>query len=161
MKQCCIILLVLVMVTAVFTACTNENIPEAPSATQTTQPTPQDFSGVDFTGTWSVSQVKDSNGEAISTDKLKEIGADFTIELTGDGMYIISDADGKEIGQGTYSVAQNALTLTASGGNTVYTIQDENTISSPAADGSITIMARCCVDTTEDEGEQATTSPEA
>jgi hypothetical protein len=160
MKRCCVILLVLVITIALFSACANNETPEAtPSETQTPEPTPRDFSGVDLTGVWSVSQVLDSLGVPVGEYRLKEIGADYTIELLDGGMYIICDAEGKEIGQGEYGVVQDRLTFSAGGGETVYAIQDENTIQCTADDGSVTVMTRC-VDVSEDEEEEVITSPD-
>lgn len=158
MKRCCALLLVMVMVTAMFAACTNDGNPETkPPETQESETAPPDFSGADFTGTWGVSQVLDSLGAPVSQDKLKAIGADYTIELLDGGLYIICDAQGKVIGQGNYSVVQDRLVFSAGGGETVYTISDENTIQCEASDGSVTIMTRRCNDTEEPDTEEPDT----
>jgi hypothetical protein len=154
MKRCCMVLLAVVMVTALFAACAKNETPEVtPSEPQTSEPAPPDFSGIDFTGVWSISQVLDSLGVPVSEDKLKDIGADYTIELLDGGMYIIYSAEGKEVGQGEYSVAQDKLIFRAGGGETVYTIQDDNTIMCTAQDGSVTVMTRLA-DTEEPDTEE-------
>lgn len=150
MRKYCAFLLALVVFTALFSACANNNGPgAAPSGSQAQETAPPDFSGVDFAGVWGISQVLDSFGNTVSEDKLREVGADYTIELLAGGMYIISSAEGKEIGQGQYSISNDRLTFSASGGETVYTIRDENTIQCTAEDGSVTIMTRRSAKTTE------------
>lgn len=160
MKRCCAVLLVLVIAAAMFSACANnKNTETTPPVSQASQTAPPDFSGMDLTGVWGVSQVLDSLGVPAGEDRLKEIGANYTIELLGGGMYIICDAEGKEIGQGEYSVTQDRLIFSASGGETVYTIRDENTIQCTANDGSVTVMTRRCLDTSGNEEEEAAASP--
>lgn len=150
-----------VIAAAMFAACTNNNTSEpTPSGSETPALTPVDFSGADLTGVWGVSQVLDSLGAPVGEDRLKEIGADYTIELLGGGMYIICDAEGKEIGQGEYSVVQDELIFSAGGGETVYTIRDENTIECAASDGSVTVMTRRCPDAPGDENGEAIASPD-
>lgn len=159
MKRCCTILLVLVIAAALFSGCADNNTPDAtPPVSQSSETAPPDFSGTDFTGVWGVSQVLDSLGAPAGEDKLKEIGADYTLELLSGGMYIICDAEGREIGQGEYGVTQDRLIFSAAGGETVYTIRDENTIQCTADDGSVTVMTRC-IDTSGNENEEATASP--
>lgn len=157
MKRCCALLLVMVIAAAMFAACAKTENPQAPSGTQAIETAQPDYSGVDITGVWGVSQVLDSSGAPVSEDKLKALGADYTIELLEGGMYIICSADGNEIGQGEYSVLKDALTFSAGGGATVYTIKDENTIQCTAEDGSVTIMTRRCLDTEQPDTQQPDT----
>ncbi len=157
MRRFCALLLVMAMATALFAACVNNEPKESdPSASPT--PVTSDYSETDFTGEWRVSQVLDSLGAPVSGDKLKDIGADYTIEILAGGMYIICGAEGKEIGQGEYSLEQDKLIFKAAGGETIYTIRDENTIQSTAADGSVTVMTR--TDTQKNENGEAIASPD-
>lgn len=168
MKRCCVILLVLVVLTALLAACTNEDTPVATpaqtpggSATSTPVPTtPPDFSVADFTGTWAVSKLIDSNGEPMNQEQISQYGADFTLELSNNGVYFLYDAQGALMGQGQFSVAQGELTLTAGGQQTVYAIQDTYTLRCTAADGSVTVMARLA-DTEENEEEAEAPSEDA
>jgi hypothetical protein len=74
MKRGCAILLVLVVLTALPAACTKLGTPgttpaQTSGATPSSTPvptTPPDFVAIDFTGTWAVSELIDSNGQAVS-----------------------------------------------------------------------------------------------
>lgn len=159
MKRGCAILLVLVVLTALLAACTKNETPESTphtsqtTATPTSAPTtPPDFADIDFTGNWAVSAVYDLNGQAVGADQLGQMGADFTLELTKSGAYFIYSVQGTLIGQGQYAISENELVLSAGGMQTVYIIQDADTLRCEAEDGSVTVMTRCA-DTEEIEEE--------
>jgi len=154
------ILLVLVVLTALLAACTDSGVPESSGTPQSTPvstpvPTVPDYSGVDFSGIWTVYALYDSAGAPVSEDKLAEAGADFSLELLSGGTYFLYDADGKPLGQGTYSVERDEMTLTAGGQQTLYVIEDADTLRCTAQDGSATVMKRC-QDVCETEGEGET-----
>ena len=158
MKRGRAILLVLVVLTAQLAACTDKGTPEAsaiPQNTPTMTPTSTvpDYSGVDFSGIWTVAALYDSAGTAVDEDKLAEAGANFSLELLDGGTYFLYDADGKPIGQGQYSVEHDELVLTAGSQQTSYIIEDENTLRCTAQDGSATVMKRC-LDACETDGEE-------
>jgi hypothetical protein len=128
-----------------------------------------DYTNTDFSGHWAVSQVFDSAGEAVSSDRLAELGG-FTLELLMDGTYFVYDASGAVLGQGRYTVQKDVMTLEAGGVQTIYTVTDQDTLSGATSDGSVTILTRQPepapaveeeepVDDTA-EGEDVTTSPE-
>ena len=151
MKRCCAILLVLVVLTAtLLAACTKDGAPEPTptqtpgmSSTPTSVPTtPPDFEDIDFSGTWIVSKVLDSSGVAVSPEQISTLGADFTLELSQSGAYFLYDAQGALLGQGEYRVAQAELILSAGEMQTIYAIQDANTLRCTADDGSVTVMKR-------------------
>jgi len=157
MKRSRAILLVLVVLTALLAACTDNGEPETtatPLSTPIKTPTPTvpDYAGVDFSGIWTVTALYDSAGTAMGEDKLAEAGADFSLEMLDGGTYFLYDVEGTPIGQGEYSVEQDELILTAGGEQTIYTIEDENTLRCTAQDGSATVMTRC-LDTCETYGE--------
>ena len=166
MKRSCAILLVLVVLTALLAACTKNETPEStphttqsistPTSAPTTAP---DFADIDFTGIWAVSAVYDLKGQPVGTDQLSQMGADFSLELTNSGTYFIYSVQGTLIGQGQYAVAENELVLSAGGMQTVYIIQDADTLRCEAEDSSVTVMTRCA-DTGEDEGESEAPSDE-
>jgi len=115
----------------------------APTKTPAPTPTPTpppDFSGTDLSGVWVVSAVIDSMGETVSETQLQALGADFSMELLAGGSYFVYDEVGAALGQGTYEVELNVLTLTAAGATTIYEIQDEGTLHCTNADQSITVM---------------------
>ena len=128
-----------------------------------------DFTNTDFSGHWAVSQVFDSAGEAVSAERLTELGC-FTLELLTDGTYFVYDTAGAVLGQGRYSVEKDVMTLEAGGVQTIYTVTDQDTLRGATADGSVTILIRQpeptpAVDEEEPdddtaEGEDVTTSPE-
>lgn len=160
MKKSRAILLVLVMMlTALLAACTkNAPPPEQTSGTAVpAQPTPTPISylAADFKGKWAVSALYDSTGEALTTDEIAQAGADFTLELLDSGCYFLYDAQGVPIGQGNFSVTQMGLTFSANGAQTVYAIEDANTLRCEAEDGSVTVMTRL-----PDETEEELTEPE-
>lgn len=162
MKRGCAILLVLVVLTALLAACTKNETPESTPPASPTTPTstpapttPPDFADIDFSGNWAVSAVYDLNGQPVSTDQLSQMGADFTLELTDSGAYFIYSVQGALIGQGQYAVSGNELILSAGGLQTVYIIQDADTLRGKAEDSSVTVMTRCA-DTGEGEGEAPT-----
>lgn len=121
---------------------------EAPTATET--PTP-DFSGTDFSGSWHVSEIIDSNGLPINEAEMQSLGAGFTLELLPNGTYFVYNSDGKALGQGTYSVSLDKLLLAANGIESAYEIIDADTLRIIQPDTSITIMKRDIVETTEGE----------
>lgn len=121
---------------------------EAPTATAT--PTP-DFSGTDFSGSWHVSEIIDSNGMAVTDAEKQNLGAGFILELLPDGTYFVYNQDGKVLGQGTYSVALNQLILTANSAETAYEIVDADTLRIIQPDTSITIMKREVIEAAEGE----------
>ena len=121
---------------------------EAPTATAT--PTP-DFSGTDFSGSWYVSEIIDSNGLPITEVEMQNLGAGFTLELLPNGTYFVYNPDGKALGQGTYSVSLDKLLLTANGIESAYEIIDADTLRVTQPDTSITVMKREVVETTEGE----------
>jgi hypothetical protein len=159
------ILLVLVVLTALLAACTkNENSGPTPTQTPVTNSTPTpvpttapDFEDIDFSGTWIVSKVLDSGGQAVSPEKIAEMGADFTLELSKSGAYFLYDAQGLPLGQGVYRVQQDRLILSAGELQTVYVIQNADTLRCTADDGSVTVMKR--FEDTEYE-EEASASPD-
>ncbi len=128
-----------------------------------------DFTNTDFSGHWEVSQVFDSAGEAVSAERLAELGS-FTLELLTDGTYFVYDASGAVLGQGRYTVQKDVMTLEADGVQTIYTITGQDTLSGATADGSVTLLTRqpepaAAADEEEPgddtaEGENVTTSPE-
>lgn len=162
MKRSRAILLVLVVLTALLAACTKngppaETPPQTPEESQTPAPVPTtapDFTDVDFTGTWAVSAVFDSSGQAVSPELFAGMGADFTLELAGGNAYFLYDAQHALIGQGQYRVAQNEMLLSAGGSQTAYVIENENTIHCIAQDGSKTVMTRLA-----DENEEGDAAP--
>ncbi len=164
MKKSRAILLVLVMMlTALLAACTKNAPSEQTSGTAApAQPTPTPISYVvaDFKGKWAVSALYDSTGAALTTDEIAQAGADFTLELLDSGCYFLYDAQGVPIGQGSFSVTQMGLTFSADGAQTVYVIEDENTLRCEAEDGSVTVMTRLPADTEEEltEPEQEDTA---
>ncbi len=123
-----------------------------PTPEQTPAPTPpSDFSGADFSGDWVVSAVFDSTGAPVTGDALSALEADFLLELLEGGIYFVYDAAGGVLGQGTYSVEMNLLTLTAGDVQTVYIIVDADTLHSTAGDDSITVMSRLPKEEPEEE----------
>ncbi len=159
MKRSRAILLVLVVLTALLAACTDKGAPEA-SATpvstpvKTPAPTVPDYSGVDFSGTWTVYALYDSSGAPVSSDQMAAAGANFSLELLDSGTYFLYDTEGKPIGQGQYAIDKDKLTMTAGGQQTVYAIEDADTLRCTAQDGSATVMKRCqdeCVTDGEEE----------
>ena len=161
MKKYWIILLVLAVL-VLTAACADNSGTETTGITESgaaATPTPEpDFSDTDFSGTWCVTEVLDSNGTSVTDSELEQLGADFSLELAGDGVYFVYDSGGTVLGQGVYSVSSDVLSLTADSEVSEYQIQDADTISATAEDGSVTVLTRCCTDTLE-EGEQ--TSDEA
>jgi len=148
-KKCLALLLALLISAALFAACSDnepaETAPpsETPSASPSpSEPPPPDFSETDFTGNWVVSKLTDSEGAEVGESERKELKADFTMELLKDGLYFVYDTDSKVLGQGSYSVVLNKLTLTAGDKETVYEIKDKDTLVITAEDGSVTTMSR-------------------
>ena len=123
-----------------------ESAGEIPSPTAT--PTP-DFASTDFSGRWYVSDIIDSNGMSVSDAEKQTLDAGFILELLPTGTYFVYGADGKALGQGTYSIALNQLTLTALGIQTVYEIIDAETLRITQPDTSVTIMKREAVEAPE------------
>lgn len=142
-------MLLLTVLVLLFSACGNgnqappgetETVPgDNPSPTAT--PTP-DFAGTDFSGRWHVSEIIDSNGLPVSDAEKQNMGAGFILELIANGSYFVYGDDGKLMGQGTFSIALNQLTLAAQGSQTVYEIIDADTLRITQPDTSITTMKR-------------------
>jgi hypothetical protein len=156
MRRSCAILLVLVMMMALLAACTKDGTPSGQtSGAATPQPTPTlpNYSVADFIGRWAVSALYDSSGAALTAEEIIQAGADFTLEFLDGGSYFLYDAQGAPIGQGQYSVAQLELTLNANGAQTVYAIENADTLRCEAEDGSVTVMARVA-DTEEPDTEE-------
>ncbi len=131
-------------------------IAEATPEQTPTPTTPPDYAGIDFSGSWYVDQLIDSNGDTVSQGEMQGLGSDFTLELLPEGTYFVYNAKDAVLGQGIYTVAQNLLTLTAGESQTVYEIQDENTLQSKQADNSVTVMKRVMADPAEDDPDSDT-----
>ena len=152
MKKSFIIFLCTAFLMAALAGCApavpKESAPAStPAVTKTAPPAPSqppapDFSGTSFTGNWIVSKVTASDGTPASENEIKQIGADFTLEILKDGIYFVYNAKGKVLGQGKYVVEKDAMTMTAGDKTTVYKILDGNTMQSAAVDGSITTMSK-------------------
>jgi hypothetical protein len=157
MKRGCAILLVLVMLMSLLSACTKDETPpdQVSGVTATPRPTPTvpNYADADFTGKWTVSALYDSSGAALTAEQIAQAGANFTLELLDGGIYFLYDAQGAPIGQGQYTAAQQELTLSANGAQTVYEIQDIDTLRCKAEDGSVTVMTRLAEPGEEDIGE--------
>lgn len=138
-----IAIILMLCVTAAFAGCgqqTNGTVPQgqtAPSASATQA----DYTNTDFSGHWAVTAVYDQAGNAISSDKISELGS-FTLELLTDGTYFVYDASGAVLGQGSYLVNKDVMTLSAGGVQTLYTVMDKDTLRGAAADGSVTVLVR-------------------
>ena len=148
-------LIVLIALLLICSACSDTGVPENTSSAGTATPvptaTPEDFSGTDFSGIWSVSQIIDSEGNAVDDTEMQALGADFTLELLAGETYFVYDASGSPLGQGTYAISLNLLTLTAGNVQTVYEIEDSDTLRCPSDDGSITVMKRSKEDMQSDD----------
>ena len=131
---------------------TEELIPTAtPVVVVTPSPTPvPDFSDTDFSGTWYVSGVILADGKTLSEDEISRLDT-FTLELLPNGTYFLYREDGSVMGQGEYSITDNRLVFSADGQETVYLIQDENTLHGTAPDDSITVMTRRIEDPEEED----------
>lgn len=121
------------------------------SPAQTTNPvssdtpansTAPDFGSADFSGHWAVSEVYDSAGEQVTGPAFDALDTGFMLELLTDGVYFVYDDAGAVLGQGTYAVNGDLLTLTAGSAQTVYTITDVDTLRATAPDSSVTVMSR-------------------
>ena len=123
------------------TACGGAPPAAAPAETPAPTPAP-DFSGTDFSGHWYVDEIIDAGGTPVDDGRKEELGAGFILELLPGGVYFVYDEDGKALGQGSYEVEQNELTLTADTGQTVYGIEDAATWRAAQPDGSVTVMKR-------------------
>lgn len=165
-------LIIAVLFLALFTACGTgspdgddaSSVPPEPVQTQAITPTPTptpvptptpDFSDADLTGTWAVSGIISPDGTKLDDAKLEQFDTDFILELSSKNAYFVYDEEGNVKGQGSYSVSQNRLTLSAEGMETVYIIIDENTLHGMALDDSVTVMTRCPdeTDDTDDDTE--------
>ena len=160
MKQVFFIILALIALT-VTVGCSDKSLPESPAPTPVAEsaptpvPTPvPDFSGTDFSGDWVVAEVLDSSGAPVAGEVLASLNADFMLELLTDGVYFVYDAAGAVLGQGSYVVEKNLLTLTAGEAHTVYTIVDADTLHCVAGDDSITVMTRLPEETPEQEDQE-------
>ncbi len=152
MKKCLLILFTILILTA--GACAKTAAPYGTSEQETNQipaaapeitpsPTPvPDFSQTDFSGKWQVKELVDSNGETVSQDILQSMETSFTLELLSGDEYFVYDENGGLLGQGTYSVTLNLLTLTAADEETVYEIQNEDTICCTLSDRCVTVMEK-------------------
>lgn len=160
MKKALLMILAL-MVLTVTAACSDKSLSQdatqttAPESAQTPAPTPvPDYSGTDFSGDWVVAEVLDSSGAPVTSDVLASLNADFMLELLADGVYFVYDAAGAVLGQGSYLVEKNLLTLTAGEVQTVYTIVDAGTLHCIAGDASITVMTRLPEEAPEQEDQE-------
>lgn len=156
MKKYLLILLIALLLISGACANTAESDEElAPPSTETVVVSPEstptqtpaiihvpDFVGTDFSGTWYVGELIDSNGDTVGEDEMQTMGAVFSIELLFDSTYFVYDETGDVLGQGTYCVKLNCLTLTAADEDTIYEIQDEDTFCCTLEDSSITVMKR-------------------
>ncbi len=147
MKRTFLMILALCLLAAL-AGCKDDSAAESPAYTPApadatpSSTTAPDYTNTDFSGHWAVSEVYDSAGEQVTGDSFAALDTGFMLELLKDGVYFVYDAQGAVLGQGTYAVGGDLLTLTAGGAQTVYTITDENTFRATAADGSVTVMAR-------------------
>lgn len=146
MKKAILMILALCLL-AVSAGC-GDNLP-AENPVQTTAPaitpaptTTPDYGHVDFSGHWAVSEVYDSVGSPVTGSAFEALETGFELELLKDGVYFVYDGAGVVLGQGSYAVSGDVLTLTAGGAQTVYTVADENTLRTTAQDGSVTVMTR-------------------
>jgi hypothetical protein len=166
-KKVFLMTMLIALLAAVFIGCgkakINEDLDETPdvgsvaTVAPTATPTPvPEYAIADVAGTWCVGSILNSAGEPLSDSKIEELGAGFSLELLEDGNYFVYDADSAVMGQGTYTVDKNLLTLSAADTETVYTIDDENTLSVTSQDDSVTVMVRCCTDVDIDEDDSGT-----
>lgn len=125
--------ILIVTVIAIFSACASDAQVNDSDA---------DFSGVDFSGKWCVSEIHFPGGKPLSSSELQLMEANFTLELLGGGVYFVYGADGAVLGQGQYSVSGSVLTCTAGEEQTEYQILDENTLRTVSEDKSATVMSR-------------------
>lgn len=146
MKRVFLMILLLCLLAAM-AGCKDGSPSESP--TQTATPVPgassaaeMDYAAADFSGHWAVSELYDTAGKQVTGSAFEALDTGFMLELLADGKYFVYDAEGAVLGQGTYAVSGDVLTLDAGGAQTVYDIADENTLRATAADGSVTIMAR-------------------
>lgn len=159
-----ILLVLLITISVVLGACgtdsdqsqqnntqTPEQTPTEDTSANTPEPTPKptpvsttvpDFADVDFTGKWHVTQIIDSNGQIVEESKMESLNPGFILELLKDGVYFVYDKDGEILGQGEYSIELNQLTLTAAEQQTVYEVQDKDTLWCESPDKSLTVMTR-------------------
>ena len=151
MKKCLLVLFIIV-VFIMSSACGEtrtlddkseeaSSVTPAGAQTPTQTPTP-DFSAADFSGTWDVAEIIDSEGKTASQQKMRDLGADFSLELLDNGAYFVYNENGAVLGQGVYSVSKNQLTLAAGEEESIYEINDNDTFCCTAADNSITVMKR-------------------
>jgi hypothetical protein len=101
-----------------------------------------EFSNIDFSGSWLVSEIFSPNGEPAKSADYQLIEAGFKLELLDGGIYFVYGQNGAVLGQGVYSVSGSQLTCTAGSVQTIYQILDPDTLQSVADDKSITVMAR-------------------
>ncbi len=146
MKRAFLMILALCLLAAM-AGCGDGAQTENPAQTATPAPgtssssTPN-YAAADFSGHWAVSEVYDTKGTQVTGSAFDALDTGFMLELLADGKYFVYDPEGTVLGQGTYAVSGDVLTLTAGSAQTVYTITDENTLRATAADGSVTVMAR-------------------
>ncbi|MGI5919923.1 MAG: hypothetical protein ACOX8N_09830 [Christensenellales bacterium] len=118
----------------------SDTLPAAGESSSASPSAAADFSGIDFSGHWAVSQAFDSEGAEVSADKLTELG--FILELLPDGTYFVYDAEGEVLGPGSYKVEKDIMILEAKGVQTIYTVTDANTLRGATADGCVTVLTR-------------------
>ena len=158
MKRTFVIILALTLLFAL-AGCSNETGTEGPDETAATSaPTSMstsapDYSDTDFSGHWGVSEVYDAAGDSVTGSALAALQPDFTLELVEGGAYFIYDSTDAVLGQGTYTVETDVMTLTAGDAQTVYAIADENTLRCTADDGSVTVMTRLPEEDIEEDAE--------
>ncbi len=142
------ILCLLLLVGLLLTGCSDDKeaaqpTQSAPVISPTQAPTPvPDFSQTDFTGIWYVSGIITADGNSLSENEVSLLDAGFTLELLPEGVYFVYQSNGNVLGQGQYSVSENLLICSADGRETVYVIQDKDTLLSKAPDDTTTIMTR-------------------
>lgn len=133
MKRNSIVAIILIVVT-LLCSCDSAAVQTDPSSTA--------FTGVSFTGKWTVSGVTFPGGKPLTDSEMQQIGAGITLELLDGGTYFVYGSDGSVLGQGQYSIAGNILTCTAGSEQTLYQIVDADTLRSESEDKSVTVMTR-------------------
>ena len=146
MKRAFLMILVLCLLAAM-AGCGDGKQTESPTQTATPAPgasssSALDYAAADFSGHWAVSELYDAAGNKVTGSAFEALDTGFMLELLADGKYFVYDPEGAVLGQGTYAVSGDELTLTAGSAQTVYAIVDENTLRTTATDTSVTVMIR-------------------